>query len=61
LFNIFGLQAIELMTLSLVFERHAVLLINPPVVEQVSKKLKQAREKLSLSERLAQLDWASHN
>jgi hypothetical protein len=36
-------------------------LINPPVVGQVSKKLKQAREKLNHPERLAQLDWASHN
>ena len=36
------------------WERRAVLLIN-------SKKLKQARAKHNHSERLAQLDWASHN
>jgi hypothetical protein len=49
------------MYLKLLLVCYRILLINPPVVGQVSKKLKQARKKLNLSARLAQLDWASHN
>jgi hypothetical protein len=43
-----------IMRFPLSWERRAVYLIN-------SKKFKQVREKLNLSGRLAQLDWASHN